>query len=99
MLLTWLFIPHSSNIVFAFAYSFAIYVGTLVTSVVAYRLGPYHPLAKYPGPVLGKLSKLWMSYICTTGRQHIYYRELHDKYGDIVRIGTFLVPPLLRSLS
>ncbi|KZP23056.1 cytochrome P450 [Athelia psychrophila] len=86
-ILAWLFIPHHSNIVSAFASSIGIYVASLVTSIVAYRLGPLHPLAKYPGPMLCKLSKMWMSYMCTTGRQHIYYHSLHDKYGDIVRIG------------
>ncbi|KZP29270.1 cytochrome P450 [Athelia psychrophila] len=85
--LTWFFIPHCSNAALAFGTSIVIYVASLVASIVAYRLGPVHPLAKYPGPVMGKLSKLWMTYVSTTGRQHIYYRSLHDKYGDIVRIG------------
>ncbi|KZP24070.1 high nitrogen upregulated cytochrome P450 monooxygenase 2 [Athelia psychrophila] len=86
-ILTWLFIPHCLNTLFAFVSSFVIYVASLVASVVIYRLGPFHPLAKYPGPMTGKLSKLWMSYVATTGRQHIYYNSLHHKYGDIVRIG------------
>jgi hypothetical protein len=29
-------------------------------SIVAYRISPFHPLAKYPGPFTAKLSKLWM---------------------------------------
>ncbi|KZP14951.1 cytochrome P450 [Athelia psychrophila] len=88
VLLTRLFVPHCLNFAFAFTSCFAIYVSSLVVSILAYRLGPYHPLAEYPGPMMGKLSKLWMSYICcTTGKQHIYYRSLHDRYGDIVRIG------------
>ncbi|KZP24238.1 cytochrome P450 [Athelia psychrophila] len=87
VILTWLFTPHCSKIASAFASSFVIYVASLATSIVVYRLGPFHPLAKYPGPMMCKLSKLWMTYICTTGRQHIYYRSLHDKYGDLVRIG------------
>ncbi|KZP10113.1 cytochrome P450 [Athelia psychrophila] len=86
-ILTSLFVPHCSNTVFAFGSSFIIYVASLVASIIVYRLGPFHPLAKYPGPIMCKLSKLWMTYICTSGRQHIYYRSLHDKYGDIVRIG------------
>ncbi|KZP27810.1 cytochrome P450 [Athelia psychrophila] len=86
-ILTWIFIPHCPNFALAFASSFFIYVTSLVTSIVIYRLGLFHPLAKYPGPMMCKLSKLWMSYICTTGKQHIYYHSLHDKYGDIVRIG------------
>ncbi|KAL0954589.1 hypothetical protein HGRIS_003549 [Hohenbuehelia grisea] len=66
-----------------------VYVMTLVLSVSTYRLSPFHPLAQYPGPVLCKLSKLWMMYISSQGKQHIYYQALHRRYGDVVRIGKF----------
>ena len=40
--------------------TFLVYFATLVGSAVAYRFSPSHPLAKYPGPFVAKLSKLWM---------------------------------------
>ena len=39
--------------------TYAIFYTTLISSVVFYRLSPFHPLAKYPGPVLAKVSNLW----------------------------------------
>jgi len=54
---------------------------------LVYRLSPLHPLANYPGPFLGKVTKLWTVYVVARGRAHIYYSQLHDRYGDIVRVG------------
>ncbi|KII83948.1 hypothetical protein PLICRDRAFT_432908 [Plicaturopsis crispa FD-325 SS-3] len=71
----------------AFVLTFGIYLASLVTSLVVYRLSPFHPLARYPGPILCKLSKLWLAYKCLSGKQHIYYEELHNKYGPVVRTG------------
>ncbi|KAI0086977.1 cytochrome P450 [Irpex rosettiformis] len=60
---------------------------TLITSIVLYRLSPFHPLARYPGPIQAKISKLWTTWIVSQGRQHLYIEQLHLQYGDIVRIG------------
>ncbi|KAF9644906.1 cytochrome P450 [Thelephora ganbajun] len=65
----------------------ATYFATLIGSIAAYRVSPFHPLSRYPGPFIAKLSKLWMVFICSTGKQHEYYAYLHKKYGDIVRSG------------
>ncbi|KIX98606.1 uncharacterized protein Z520_05907 [Fonsecaea multimorphosa CBS 102226] len=62
------------------------YFAGLGSSIAIYRLF-FHPLRKYPGPVLGKLSKFHFSYICGTGNSHRYLESLHQKYGDIVRYG------------
>lgn len=67
--------------------TFAIYFGTLVGSIVAYRVSPFHPLANYPGPFIARVSKLWMLLISSTGKPHEYYAQLHEKYGNIVRTG------------
>src|SRR6266702_3032150 len=62
--------------------------GSAVTSfTLMYRLSPFHPLAKYPGPAFAKTSKLWAAYLSATGNGHRYCKSLHDRYGDVVRVG------------
>jgi hypothetical protein len=68
--------------------AFAAYWSGLVFFALAYRLSPFHPLAKYPGPFLAKTSKWWAAYLSGTGDQHRYIKRLHDRYGDVVRIGS-----------
>lgn len=88
--------------------TYAIFHATLISSIVLYRFSPFHPLARYPGPVLAKISKLWFVSVPISvvyemwglivpcpfqarfaweGKQHIHCRDLHRKYGDVVRIG------------
>ena len=86
--------------------TYVIFYTTLVLSVIFYRLSPFHPLARYPGPLRAKISKLWFVSIREgvhrwprliihqskarlgwQGKQHVHYRNLHKKYGDVVRVG------------
>lgn len=67
--------------------AFATYWSGLVFFTLAYRLSPFHPLAKYPGPLLAKASKFWAAYLSGIGDQHRCLKRLHDRYGDVVRIG------------
>jgi hypothetical protein len=67
--------------------AFTAYGGALMFFTLAYRLSPFHPLAKYPGPVIAKTSKWWAAYMSGRGDIHRYYKCLHDHYGDVVRIG------------
>jgi hypothetical protein len=67
--------------------AFAAYWSGLVFFTLAYRLSSFHPLAKYPGPLLAKTSKWWAAYLSGTGDQHKCLKRLHDRYGDVVRIG------------
>lgn len=46
-------------------------------------------MAKYPGPLLCKLSKFRLAWLFHQGKVHLYLKKLHDKYGPIVRIGKF----------
>ncbi|KAJ7784115.1 cytochrome P450 [Mycena metata] len=78
---------NSLNIFVSGLRSYLLYCSTLVLSVLAYRLSPFHPLAKYPGPVACKTSKLWLTWITSCGKLHVYLKSLHDEYGSIVRIG------------
>jgi hypothetical protein len=67
--------------------AFIAYWSGLVFFTLAYRLSPFHPLAKYPGPLLAKTSKWWAAHINGRGDQHRCFKRLHDHYGDVVRIG------------
>jgi hypothetical protein len=67
--------------------TFAAYWSGLVYFTLVYRLSSFHLLAKYPGPLLAKTSKWWAAYLSGTGDQHRYLKRLHDRYGDVVRIG------------
>ncbi|KAH9035155.1 high nitrogen upregulated cytochrome P450 monooxygenase 2 [Lactarius deliciosus] len=83
-------IPISYHVGYTFAsvpLAFASYGGFLVFFTVSYRLSPFHPLAKYPGPAIGKISKWWGAYVGGRGDLHLYYKSLHDRYGDVVRVG------------
>ena len=63
------------------------YLFVLSVSITLYRISPFHPLAKYPGPLIFKITKLaglWATY---TGNQHRIYKRMHDEYGSVVRLG------------
>ncbi|GJE90443.1 cytochrome P450 [Phanerochaete sordida] len=65
-----------------------VYWGSLAGLVLAYRISPFHPLARYPGPFLCKLSKGSLAYVTArTGRTYLYLHQLHQIHGDVVRIG------------
>ncbi|TFY51901.1 hypothetical protein EVJ58_g10318 [Rhodofomes roseus] len=71
----------------SFAATYGTYYTALALSIAVYRLSPVHPLSNYPGPVPCKLSKLCLAWVASTGKLHLYIRDLHDQYGPIVRIG------------
>ncbi|KAK0611327.1 cytochrome P450-like protein [Immersiella caudata] len=56
------------------------------TCLVVYRLF-FHPLAKYPGPVLAKLTDAYMLYYAWKGDRHLEFWRLHEEYGKFVRFG------------
>lgn len=46
-----------------------------------YRL-TLHPYAKYPGPILAKLTSLRAAYYAHTGDMHLDIERCHQKYGE-----------------
>ncbi|KAF7310178.1 hypothetical protein MIND_00391400 [Mycena indigotica] len=64
-----------------------VFFTTLALSTALYRLSPWHPLAHVPGPPLAKLSKLWGVRLQMSGARHLVLKHLHERYGDVVRIG------------
>ena len=102
-----IFAQGASSVLGPLLRTYATFYTSLASSIVIYRLSPFHPLARYPGPVLAKISKLWFvstrgcmpecsvltirlskAYLGWQGKQHVHYRNLHKKYGDVVRVGT-----------
>ncbi|KLO08951.1 high nitrogen upregulated cytochrome P450 monooxygenase 2 [Schizopora paradoxa] len=67
--------------------AYSLFYSSLLTITVVYRISPFHPLWKYPGPIFARVSKFWTFRMAKTGRQHIAYKAMHDKYGPIVRVG------------
>ncbi|KAF8560403.1 high nitrogen upregulated cytochrome P450 monooxygenase 2 [Imleria badia] len=84
---TWVLINHAFSFPMAFLAAYALFFATLFTSIVVYRLSSFHPLAKYPGPSICKISQLWAVIVNSRGKAHHYRKLLHDQYGPIVRIG------------
>ncbi|KAK4120542.1 cytochrome P450-like protein [Parathielavia appendiculata] len=61
--------------------------GLLYTAcLVIYRLF-FHPLAKYPGPFLAKLTDAYMLYHAWKGDRHLELWRMHETYGKFVRFG------------
>ena len=83
---------HFTNLLWALASVSFSYWTLLALFVIAYRLSPFHPLSAYPGPILYKISKIWHAFfVARDGKSHLYIQELHQRYGEVVRIGqTFL---------
>ncbi|KAJ5662422.1 Cytochrome monooxygenase lcsI [Penicillium maclennaniae] len=71
---------------------------TSTISLVAIALAAYllwtifynlyiHPLSKYPGPKVAACTDLLNLYWTSTGQYYYKLKELHDQYGDVVRVG------------
>jgi hypothetical protein len=63
------------------------YVITLSSTTIFYRLSPFHPLAKYPGPMLWRIGSLPLALVSFKGHRHLVIDRLHQQYGKFVRIG------------
>jgi len=67
-------------------------VGLLAALVAFYFLSAYiyfifiHPLGAYPGPKLWAFTRLPYSYYKLAGCLPSAVKQLHDKYGEVVRI-------------
>lgn len=56
----------------------------------------FHPLAKYPGPWLAKVSNLYAGYHAWKGDLHLDMWKCHEKYGEYIPIPPELFPILIR---
>ena len=53
-----------------------------ILATVVYRL-TLHPLAKYPGPLLGKIADWYTIYHSWKGDRHLDFYRLHQNYGMV----------------
>ncbi|RWA04439.1 hypothetical protein EKO27_g10667 [Xylaria grammica] len=60
-----------------------------VVSVILWYIVSYFqsPLKKYPGPPLAAWTNYWRMYHAYKGSMHVITKELHNKYGPVVRMG------------
>ncbi|KAK0365469.1 hypothetical protein LTR91_005959 [Friedmanniomyces endolithicus] len=56
----------------------------VLLSYIVYALY-LHSLAKYPGPLLGRLTQCYDVYHAYKGDKHVLFHRLHQQYGPIVR--------------
>ncbi|KAK4554120.1 hypothetical protein LTR86_008961 [Recurvomyces mirabilis] len=83
---------------------FLIFLAAIVlpSSVYAVYALQFHPLAKYPGPLLGRLTQCYDLYHAFQGDKHVLLYQLHKKYGPVVRFSPNTIsindPVALRSI-
>lgn len=67
---------------------FGLIVASLVytAGLAIYRVY-FHPLAKYPGPLLAKLTDLYSTDHAWKGDRHLEFWRCHEQYGPVVRFG------------
>jgi hypothetical protein len=58
----------------------------LLLVIAIYRL-TLHPLARVPGPRVAALTNVWLALRVRDGRMLELGREIHERYGPIVRVG------------
>lgn len=99
LLLVLILHPEYSSLPLAIAHIYSAFISILLSSLTLYRLSPFHPLAKFPGPVINKITGFRMVMVTRTRRRHIHLKALHDKYGPFVRIGNYSSPSSLRNVA
>ena len=68
------------------ALAICIVLVSYVVLLVTYGI-TLHPLAKFPGPLLAKVTELYPLYRSIVGDRHLTIWRLHEKHGDFVRYG------------
>ncbi|KAF1940971.1 cytochrome P450 [Clathrospora elynae] len=61
-----------------------------ILGVIVYRI-TLHPLAKYPGPFLAKITDIYLAYYAYKGSRHLTFHRAHEQYGAYVRLGPNLL--------
>ena len=53
----------------------------ILFSVLLAKRVYWHPLSKFPGPVLPATTSFYQFYMLWKGREGQWYRDLHERYG------------------
>nr|ULA45393.1 cytochrome P450 monooxygenase NecB [Nectria sp. HLS206] len=77
-------VPFSVNDIFL---AVVLYICGLCLSLLVYRLF-LHPLRNFPGPKAAKWTSLWFSSRLRKADAHRKVLQLHQKYGEFVRVGS-----------
>jgi hypothetical protein len=56
------------------------FLSIYMSLIIVYRL-TLHPLAKYPGPFLAKVTDIYLAYHAWKGDRHLEFYRCHEKYG------------------
>jgi hypothetical protein len=71
------------------------FILSLSSSILVYR-GLFHRLRHIPGPTLARLSSLYLvKKSCEDDQFHLHLEKLHQRYGDVVRIGLSILSLML----
>lgn len=57
---------------------------SIIYQIVYYRF--FHPLAAFPGPFWGSVTRLWLTYHAFMGREPEACDEQHKKHGSVIRV-------------
>ena len=65
--------------------TFFSFATVIILSLCAYRV-VCHPLAHIPGPLIPKITSLWLYYHAYVGDEATVIHKLHARYGPLVRV-------------
>ncbi|KAI1810882.1 cytochrome P450 CYP4/CYP19/CYP26 subfamily protein [Poronia punctata] len=63
----------------------------IITILTLWSIKTWHRLRHIPGPFWASITNLQRVWWVQTGKAHLYHRELHEVYGDVVRLGPNMV--------
>ncbi|KAJ7805620.1 cytochrome P450 [Mycena olivaceomarginata] len=73
--------------------------GLVGLSIAVYRLSPFHPLAQYPGPAIGKVTKLWSVWKAAQGYKYLTTRSSMIDMGRPNELSIIDAPVVCQTLG
>lgn len=66
-------------------------LATSALLVLVHTFRTWYSLRHIPGPFVASITNLQRAWWVKTGRAHLYHQAVHEKYGELVRIGPHMV--------